>query len=281
MSIALLHRMLTGFIILILSFDGYGQNISWQREEPASPELELFHSPHAINLPTAETMQKGDFEFEISHRFIPPVSEGSQALFGFDGPANIRFGLGYAVSNLTVITLGRTNVSDSWELNVKYKAVQLDDFILPTLITIAGGGVWNTDVFDRSKGDSRNFQYYTQVIFNTLIENKLGIGFAPAYLYNSALYTEEIKYTITMGNYLQYYVSPNWSLLLEWIPTFAGWRDSYNTVSFGLEIETGGHFFKIIGTNNTVLNTSQYMAGSDRKFSAKNIRLGFMITRLL
>ncbi len=281
MNISLLNRMLTGFVILILTIDGHGQNISWQREEPASTELELFHSTHAINLLTAETMQKNDFEFEISHRFIPSVSEGGQALFGFDGPANIRFGLGYAVSNMTVITLGRTNVSDSWELNVKYKTVQLEDFVMPTLITIAGGGIWNTDVFERSRGDSRNFQFYGQVIFNTLIEDRIGIGFAPAYLYNSALYTEEVKYSVTMGNYLQYYMSPNWSLLLEWIPTFAGWRDNYNTVSFGIEIETGGHFFKIIGTNNALLNTSQYMAGSDKKFTSENISLGFMITRLL
>ncbi len=268
-------------VMFIISVSGIAQNVSWQRDKPLSMELELFHSTHAINLRTAETMQKGDFEFEISHRFIPPVSEGSKAFYGFDGPANIRFAVGYAVSDLMTVTLGRTNVSDCWDLNLKYKTLQFEKFVFPTLITLAGGVAWNTDVFERSKGDARNFQYYTQVIFNTLIEEKLGIGFTPAYLYNSALYTEDVKYSITMGNYIQYYFGPRWSLVFEWIPTFSGWRDNYNTVSFGIELETGGHFFKIVGTNNAMLNPSQYMAGSDMKFTSKNIRLGFMITRLL
>ena len=257
------------------------QEIRWKRGTKVTPELALFHSTHVINLLTAETLQRGDFEFEISHRFIPPINEGYDAFWGLDGPANIRLALGYAPSDLILVTIGRSNVTDNLDLQFKYKITQIQSKVLPSIIALNLGAALNTEGGDRPKGDSRNFQYTAQLIYNTLIMNKIGIGLAPSYLYNSALTTEEIKYSFTMGTYLQYYFSSAWSILFEWNPTVTGWRDSYNSVSFGIELETGGHFFKIFVTNNDLINISQFLAGADKKFGDGDVRLGFMITRLL
>ena len=49
----------------------------------------------------------------------------------------------------------------------------------------------------------------------------------------------------------------------------------------GIELETGGHFFKIFVSNNVEINYSQFLAGADKKFNKEGVRLGFMITRLL
>jgi hypothetical protein len=70
-------------------------------------------------------------------------------------------------------------------------------------------------------------------------------------------------------------------MMIEWNPTVYGWRDSYNSLAFGIELETGGHFFKLFVTNNVNINTAQYLAGADKKFGKESIRLGFLITRLL
>jgi hypothetical protein len=257
------------------------QDIKWKSGSKVTPELELFHSTHVINLWTGETLQQGDFEFEISHRFVPPINEGYDAFWGLDGPANIRLALGYAPTNNLVVSLGRSNVNDNLDLQLRYKAFQIRHDIFPSIIAFNIGAAWNTDVGDRSKSDSRNFQYFAQLIYNTLIVEKVGIGLVPSYLYNSALFTEETKYSFTMGTYLQFYFSSMWSVLFEWNPTVTGWRDSYNSVSMGIELETGGHFFKIFVTNNDLINLSQFLAGADKKFSDGDVRLGFMITRLL
>ena len=270
-------------LVLIISIFGlaYAQEIKWKRSTSSPLKLELFHSTHVINLPTAETLQKGDFEFEISHRFVPPINEGYDAFWGLDGPANIRLALGYAPTDLMVVTLGRSNVTDNLDLQFRYKLFQISHDIFPSLIAFNLGIAWNTGVADRPKNDSRNFQYFAQLIYNTLIIKKIGIGVVPSYLYNSALTTDDVKYSFTMGTYLQYYFSSFWSILIEWNPTVTGWRDSYNSVSMGIELETGGHFFKIFVTNNDLINMSQFLAGADRKFSDGDVRLGFMITRLL
>jgi len=272
------------FIIVILVAIPYiltAQDVKWKRGSTVTQELELFHSTHVINLLTAETLQQGDFEFEVSHRFIPPIKEGYDAFWGLDGPANIRLALGYALTNHSVLTLGRSNVTDNLDVQLKYKTFQIRHDIFPSLITFNLGAAWNTEVGDRPKGDSRNFQYFAQLIYNTLIIEKIGIGIVPSYLYNSALTTEEVKYSFTMGTYFQYYISSTWSVMIEWNPTVTGWRDSYNSVSGGVELETGGHFFKIFVTNNDLINMSQFLAGADKKFGDGEVRLGFMITRLL
>ncbi len=61
----------------------------WQRRAAqVDPPAALFHSTSSLNLPTAETMQRGVFQFEISHRFLPPLSDGPSGLWGFDGPSD-------------------------------------------------------------------------------------------------------------------------------------------------------------------------------------------------
>ncbi|HSH75706.1 MAG TPA: DUF5777 family beta-barrel protein, partial [Longimicrobiales bacterium] len=52
----------------------------------AQAPIEVFHSTQSANLPTAETVPGGMWMFEISHRFLPAFSDGSETLWGLDGP---------------------------------------------------------------------------------------------------------------------------------------------------------------------------------------------------
>ncbi len=271
------------FIFIILfAYQNIIAQVSWTRsEEITEPPLQLFHSTQVVNLPTAETLQKGDLEFEISHRFLPTINEGIKSLYGFDGPVNIRLALAYALTNDLVTTLGRSNVDDNLELRLKYKLYGNNNEYIPFLIGLQGGMVWNTDPAGRDASDSRNFQYYAQVIFNTLVDKKLGLGIVPSYLYNSHIYCPDNEYSLTLGTYLQYYFSSLFSIMSEWNPTLSGFRNKYDSFSFGFELETGGHFFKIILTNNSLLNPAQFIGGSDLPITMENWRIGFNITRLL
>lgn len=277
------HQVIPMLIIgMFASLNAQDKQIRWQRTQASTePELQLFHSTQSVNLPTAETLQKGDFEFEISHRFIPTINEGSDVLYGLDGPVNMRLALGYAINNRMIITLGRSNVKDNTDLHYKYKFLQIRGEKVPVLVAGRVGAAWNTEVDGRDKGDTDNFQYYGQLIINTLLNKKLGIGVVPSYLYNSHIYCEDTQDTFSLGLNGQFYVSSLWSLLAEWSPTVTGWRSSHNPVAFGIELETGGHFFKIILTNSYLLNPSQFLTGADIDFNDAEWRIGFNITRLL
>ena len=267
------------FFIIILFSVSMAQGSRWKRAEPVNQELHLFHSPYAASLPTAEMLQKGDWEFVVSHRFSPPITEGVDAFWGMDGPATIRLALGYAVSDKFMLHVGRTNVMDNIELQLKYKTWERKSDSLPLVLSVLGGLAYNAEIFDPVKNDARKFQYYGQAILNTMIDKKIGVGVVPTFLYNAHIYCVDPEYSFTFGSYAQYYVSPQWSVLAEWNPTVSGWRQDFDSLTLGIELETGGHFFKIFLSNNDKVNTTQYIAGANRDFTNGDFRIGFLITR--
>ena len=291
------HRFLIILILLHLLTIAPGlfsQNsrVRWKRRTPPSrPEVQLFHSPHAIDLPTATTLQKWEMEFEISHLFVPTTGSGIDKLYGLDGPVNMRLALGVAVSDRALLTLGRSNVNGNMDLLLKYRLLQYYSPTLPVLVAMRLGGAWNTnpeypELSHRSRTHPRNFQALGQIIVNVMLWKKLGLGLVPSYLYNTDIrWDDEIKDTFRMGTYVQYYVSPLWSLVVEWTPFISGYRhlvdQQHTPLSLALELETGGHFFKLILTNNKFLNSTQFLAGTDIPAQNNDWRLGFQITRLL
>ena len=191
--------------------------------------------------------------YEISHRFIPSINEEIDALYGIDGPAQIRFAIAYGITGDLMATFGRSS-------NI-----------------------------DRSKGDFDNFQFFGQLIYNTMLfDKKLGVGIIPSYLYNSFIYSVEKQYSFTIGTYFQYYFNRVWSLWIEYNAIVAGYQGrirldeigkSYNSLSFGFVIETGGHIFNFMLTNNVRLNAIQYLVGAYRSASDNEWRIGFGILR--
>ena len=210
------------------------------------------------------------------------LNDGFESLYGLDGPVNMRIGLGYAATDRMVVTLARSNVLDNVDLNLKYRAFELDNGSLPVLVAFFGGISWTTeDVFGRSRGNSRNFQYYVMAVANTMFEDRVALGVAPAYLYNSNIFSQDYEDIFILGSYVQVYVSELLSFMMEWSPAISNNDPNYNSASVGFELETGGHFFKIFASNSTMLNPSQYLSGSAYEFKSDELRLGFMITRIL
>jgi len=265
----------------------------WEKiKKKTEIKLELMHSTQTANFPTTESLSKANWMYEISHRFVPSVNEGIDALYGFDGPARIRFALAYGITDDLMATFGRSSNTDNYDFQFKQKLFQIDNQFLPSVLSLLGGFAINTEVpksIDRSPGDLDNFQYYTQLIYNTMLFNKkLGIGIIPSYLYNSFIYSVDKQYSFTIGSYLQYYFNRVWSLWVEYNAIISGYQGrirldelgkSYNTLAFGLGIETGGHIFNLLLTNNARLNSTQYLVGADRSVSDNKWRLGFGILR--
>ncbi len=280
-----MNRFFSFLFVVGIIIPVYTQQITWQRvtDDIPKPELRLFRSSQVITLPSAETHQKGDFEYEISHRFIPNI-DAKNSFLGLDGPATIRFGLSYAPSDRMIIVLARSNQEGNIELSGKYKTLQIHNEFFPAVVSLRGGAVWNTKFTDpnRKLFESENFQFFGQLIINTLYERTLGIGIVPTYLYNSSINTIKSHYSFTLGTYAQVYLSSVWSLILEWNPTVTGYRNLYNPLSFGFEIDTGGgHFFKVFITNSTDINTAQFINGASKDIQKGDISLGFNITRIL
>ena len=271
---------------------------TWQPSATAAPApVEVFRSTMTANLPTATTLYRGDWLYEISHRFHPPIGDGLTANFGLDGPASMRMAIGYGLSDHTMLTLGRSSVLDNLDFQLKRRLWSGSGGSMASALAAQIGLAWNTDMSSirpfaaRSFSDGANFQYYAQLIYNALLlDGRLAVGLVPSYLHNSAIFSVDTQYTLSLGTYAQIYFDDMWGVWLEYSPGLSGYQGilqpgetgrSHNSLACGISIETGGHVFYFFATNNTRLNTAQYAVGAAQSARLSQARLGFAITRYL
>jgi len=256
--------------------------VRWERRNPpATPPITVFHSTQAANLATAETMRKGEWLVEISHRFLPPVSDGSSALWGLDGPVFNRLGLAYAVTDRVMVGVLRSNLTDNLELDAKARLFEGGRDAVPFMVGVMGGWAWNTEVPDSPEYDSNEGQAYAQLIVDALVGKRLALGVVPTYLYNPRIEDESATSAFVLGLNGQVYLSPMVSFLGEWVVSESRPGLEHDAGTFGIELETGGHFFKLVLTNTARMNPTQHLGGTPYAFSAHELRLGFNITRIL
>jgi hypothetical protein len=247
----------------------------------ATAQDRIFESHQSANLPTTESLRGGNWLFEISHRFASPLSEGSQAFWGIDGPAWIRLGLAFAPVNGVLLGVIRTNNEDNVELNARARFLEAALGPVPVQVALTAGTAWNTDPILTQGAVDNEFQFYGQLVANTRVWESLALGLAPTYVRNPRIRDLDPENTVSLGVYGQWYLGDTFSLLGEWIfsekiPDF-----EHDTGTFGVEIRTRGHHFKIVATNQPAINPTQHLAGSPNPFTLDELRLGFNITRLL
>ncbi len=188
-------------------------SLPWQTQAQA----QVFHSVQSANLPTAETLVEGEWLFEISHRFLPPISDGASALWGLDGGGTIRLGLTYAVSDRAMLGVLRSNLDDNLEFNAKFGAYEGGSEALPFKLGVMAGVALNTDPFLIEGAEDNEAQLYGQLMINVLVGDRLAIGVVPTYLRNPRIRDFDAENTFALGLHGQVYVSRSVSFLTEWI----------------------------------------------------------------
>jgi hypothetical protein len=253
----------------------------WERRsEPTALPVTVFHSTEAANLQTAETLRKGEWLVEVSHRFGTAVSQGADALWGLDGPVFNRLGLAYAASDRVMLGVLRTNLADNVELNAKVRLAEGGRQGLPFMVAAMAGWAWNTQLPETGY-DGNESQAYGQLIFNALLGDRFALGVTPTLLRNPRIEDASSESAFALGLNGQLYLSPQVSLLGEWVLSEERPGQTRDSGTFGLELETGGHFFKLVLTNSIRANPTQHLGGTSIPFSLDDLRFGFNITRLL
>jgi hypothetical protein len=247
----------------------------------AQGALDVFHSTQSANLPTATTIPGGTWMFEISHRFLPGLSEGSEALWGLDGPVYNRLGLAYAPTGRVTLGLLRSNYDDNLEFNAKTWLLEGRRGQLSYEVGAMAGVAINFGAVEFGGVEDNEAQYYAQGIVDLGFGEKFALGVVPTAFRNPRITDVDPVNTFTLGLHGQYYATRSLSLLAEWILSVESVDYPHDGVSYGLEIETLGHFFKILLTNQVRMNPTQYLVGTPFGYSGDDWRLGFNITRIL
>ena len=263
----------------------------------------VFASTHSATLPTAAPIGAGVFLAEVSHRF-GYLSDGAGDLWGLDGFVLNRLGLAFALNDRVALGILRSNSTDNLELNARFAGRALDAATGPVEFAVQAGVAWNlqTDTVDDhgghqhyilpggGAGGARNgdtaeeneMQAYGQLIANAMFAGRFALGVVPTLLWNPRILDQDAATTLSVGVNGQLYIDRTWSLIGEWIVSQAREDQEYDSGSFGAEIRTGGHFFKLLVTNQHQMNPTQTLAGAAKDFlDTGSWRFGFNIERRL
>jgi hypothetical protein len=219
--------------------------------------------------------------FEISHRFLPSFSEGADALWGLDGPVFNRFGLSYAPGDRVMIGLLRSNLDDNLELNAKGQLFSGEASGFTYAVGVMGGVAINFGATESGGVEDNEAQYYVQALLNAAFGDRLALGLVPTGFRNPRIGDVDPVSTFALGIHGQYYTTSSLSFLVEWNLSEESVDYGHDAVAFGIDIETRGHFFKIVATNQVRMNPTQFLVGTPFGYAGDDWRLGFNITRLL
>jgi hypothetical protein len=251
-----------------------------QAAKPKGFSKPAFWGTRLVNLPTTTTLGKGEFQFRISHRFQHPVSAGWDSFYGFDGPAFILFSFGYGITDNLMVTVGRSKLYQEWEFNADWAVLeQGKKSSLPFSAALhAGGSLVSQDEPAGAEWSGR-FRFNALLSLAYQLNNRLSFLLVPAYASNTNFWEPSSKGTFALGIGGRFMVFDDISIIAEWVPRLAGYKDFYSGWGLGVEKKIGGHVFQFFVTDSIGLTASQYLPGGDLKLGDGDFRIGFNIFR--
>lgn len=244
-----------------------------------------FKGSRLINGQTIETRYKGELEFIFAHRF-GPMNGGLYELYGLD-QAYVRIGLEYGLSDRLGVGIGRNSVDKTVDGFLRYKALRQSKAGMPISLTAFGIMAVKTSPKDEDAGYDITFQDRTSYTAQLLIARKftpaLSLQLMPSYVHkNTVDQSIEDNDQIALGVGGRIKVSRSVALTTEYYYRFNVHDNNpyYNSIGFGVDIETGGHVFQIVITNSRGLTERAFITETTGEFFDGDIHLGFNVTRI-
>lgn len=239
-----------------------------------------FWGTRLVNLPTTTTLGQGEFLFRVSHRFQPPISEGWDAFFGLDGPAFVFLSFGYGIRDNLMLTLGRGRLFQEWDLYADWLIFdQTKNKTLPLSAALQVGG--SLVSLDKPEGADWSGRFRLNVLLSLShqLNDRFSFLVVPAFSSNTNFWEPDSEGTFALGIGGRFMFLPDLSLVAEWVPVLAGYKDISNGWGLGVEKKIGGHVFQVFVTNSLGICAAQFLPGGDLRLSDGDFRLGFNIFR--
>ena len=251
-----------------------------------------FKALYIVNMKTIEAPAAGALNFEIQHRF-GTINQGAYHLWGLDF-ATLRLGLDYGISDRLSVGIGRSSVLETFDGYVKYKLLRQTDnpASVPVSIALLGTTSYYTDKIANPKLDSvfksaYRLAYTAQILIARKFSSKLSFQITPTFIhYNLVDSTSEHNNVFALSAGGRFKITKRMAITAEYNYLFPNQLSSYtglplhNALSFGWDIETGGHVFQLVITNAQTMNEPQYIGQTVGSWGNGDIYFGFNISRI-
>jgi hypothetical protein len=244
-----------------------------------------FKGSRLVNGQSVETRGKRELEFIFAHRF-GRINDGIYELFGLD-QAYVRIGLEYGITDRFSAGFGRNSVDKTMDTYLRYKVLrQASGGGMPVSVTAFVNAAVKTSPKKEDAGYDITLQdrmsYTAQVIIARKITPALSLQLMPSLVHkNTVDETIENNDQVALGIGGRVKVSKSVSLNTEYYHRFnvPDGNPYYNSLGFGVDIETGGHVFQLVLTNTRGLTERAFITETTGNFFAGDLHLGFNVTR--
>lgn len=253
-----------------------------------------FKALYIVNMKTIEAPAAGALNVEIQHRF-GTINTGAYNLWGLDF-ATLRLGLDYGISDRLSVGIGRSSYLETFDGYLKYKLLRQTDnsMRMPVSVSLLGTSSYftNHSVIPGAKdtiitGIDR-FNYTFQVLIARKFNSKLSFELTPTFIHYNMVTTPDQNNVFALAGGARMKISKRMAITAEYNYLFPNQLVSplnpanpprSNSLSFGWDIETGGHVFQLVFTNSQSMVESQYIGQTAGTWGKGYVYFGFNISR--
>lgn len=287
-----MKKLMLIFSSLFIIYSAYSQDDLLNMLDDVSDKTKTkytegtFKSVRLINGYTTEIAPKNELIFSISHRF-GNVNTGIYDFFGLD-QSTIRFGFEYGLSDRLSLGIGRSNFEKLYDGFIKFKIARQSSGSkkFPVTITLLEGvAIKSVEWIDKSVEYpfSARMYYVHELFISRKFNDRFSAQLSPVVIHRNMVPTANDENTVSaIGIGGAYKITKRFTAVAEYYYLLPGYTaDNYNnSLSFGVEIETGGHVFQIQLSNSTGMTEKAFIAESKGDWLKGDINLGFNIIRV-
>ncbi len=276
------------FVILFIT------NLSAQEDDlmnllNTKPETEYayatFKSTHVVIGQSIKNAAKGTMLMNIQHHF-GPVNSGFYDFFGFDR-ATTRLGFTYGLTDRLAIGIGRTTQNKTWDGNLKIKILRQSSGARFMPVSVSYYGL--VGIISLKNPDDNRYSYFSnrlsfvnQLIIARKFSSAFSLQLVPSLVHHNLVETEQDDNDIfTIGTAGRVKLTKRMSINFEYhyILSKQTAKDYHNSLSLGLDIETGGHVFQLFLTNSQGITEQYFLPYTSGSWLNGDIHFGFNIVR--
>ncbi len=273
-------------ILFLGLFCGLGLSLLAQTTTPIKYAHGMFRGTRVANGHSVETLQEGEMEMIIGHRF-GRINDGAYELFGLD-QANIRLGLDYGVRDWLNIGLGRSSLGKEFDGFLKLRLLRQGasgQGGMPVSVTAFSSLAYNSlKASDPARPLSyqNRLSYTHQLLIARKLSDRLSVQLMPTFLHLNLVETTTIPNDkFVLGAAGKFQISKNWAFTAEYYYTMPGDlpQGQKNALTFGLDLNTGSHVFQLHFTNAAGMIEKQFIGETTGNWMNGDIQFGFNMVR--
>jgi hypothetical protein len=253
-----------------------------------------FKTNRIVNGHSIENTAKGVMDVKISHRF-GPARQGLYDMFGLDG-ANIRIGADYGITDRLMVGFGRNSLEKILDGFAKYKILWQcsGEKNIPITLSYLIDAQLRTDKFaspDRTNYFTSRLFYTHQLLIGRKFNDVITLQLMPTLVHRNLVASKADKndvYAVGIGGRIRLSRRITFNAEYYYVPDGQMTTTHANSLSLGVDIETGGHVFQFHFTNSndmtyrgfiTETQHNWFYKGTDGR-SLSDVRFGFNISRV-